>query len=378
MRPMRKRDLRVLFDHQCFSYQRYGGISRYFAELIRSLEAADKVQTMLPLGVASNAYICWPKVRGLRSLLPFPDVPGRRRIITPINNLSTKLWLSSAKFDVLHPTYYDDYFVDFLDGRPFVITIHDMIYEMLLSPTAFGNQLVERKARLIKKADAIIAVSYNTKADLLATVGPAPEKVHVIHHAYEPIARAISPAIESRLPSKFVLYVGARYSYKNFARFAEALSPLMRQDPDLHLVCVGGGKFLSDELALFAQNGCADRVHQFSVQDRDLDGLYRRALLFVFPSLYEGFGFPVLESFANGCPVALSDASSFPEVAQDAAIYFDPTVVESITDAVGRLLRDRQLREQLIARGDKRYRDFSWQKAASETTKIYRELSERA
>jgi glycosyltransferase involved in cell wall biosynthesis len=101
-------------------------------------------------------------------------------------------------------------------------------------------------------------------------------------------------------------------------------------------------------------------------------------LLFVFPSLYEGFGFPILESFANGCPVALSDASSFPEVAQDAAIYFDPTVVESITDAVGRLLRDRQLREQLIARGDKRYRDFSWQKAASETTKIYRELSERA
>jgi hypothetical protein len=91
---MRTRDLRVLFDHQCFSYQRYGGISRYFAELIRSLEAASEVRTMLPLGVANNAYICWPKVRGLRSLLPCPDIPGRRRIITPINDMSTKLWLS--------------------------------------------------------------------------------------------------------------------------------------------------------------------------------------------------------------------------------------------------------------------------------------------
>jgi glycosyltransferase involved in cell wall biosynthesis len=285
--------------------------------------------------------------------------------------------LSLGKFDVMHPTYYDDYFIDLLDGRPFVITVHDMIYEMLLPPTAFGNQLMKRKARLVKMADAIIAVSHNTKADLLTVIGPAPEKIHVIHHAYEPIA-FVGSTIECRLPSKFVLYVGARYSYKNFARFAEALCPLMREDPELHLVCVGGGKFRPSELVAFAQDGCATRVHQFDVKDRDLDEFYRRALLFAFPSLYEGFGFPILESFANRCPVALSNASSFPEVAEDAAIYFDPTKAESITAAIGKLLRDRPLREQLVARGQQRYRDFSWRKTANEVTKIYRELSERA
>jgi glycosyltransferase involved in cell wall biosynthesis len=375
---MRARAVRVLFDHQCFSYQRYGGISRYFADLIRSLGGTSDVVPMVPLGVASNAYVCWPKVPYLRSLLPCPDFPGRRRLITPINDASSKLWLSMGKFDVMHPTYYDDYFVDQLNGRPFVITIHDMIYEMLLEPTPFGNQLVERKARLAKKADAIIAVSHNTKADLLKIIATDPGKIHVIHHAYEPVAPNISPTIGSRLPSKYVLYVGARYSYKNFERFAQAVSPLMRQDAELHLVCVGGGRFAAGELAPFEQTGCADRVHQFDVRDRNLDGFYSRALVFAFPSLYEGFGFPILESFANRCPVALSNASSFPEVATDAALYFDPLSVESMTSSIGQLLHDRQLRERLIALGERRHRDFSWGQAAAEATKIYRDLSERS
>jgi glycosyltransferase involved in cell wall biosynthesis len=227
-------------------------------------------------------------------------------------------------------------------------------------------------------ADAVIAVSHNTKADLLTIIGPAADKIHVIHHAYEPVAPGISPEIECRLPDKFVLYVGARYSYKNFARFAEALCPLMGQDPDLHLVCVGGGRFRPGELEAFAQNGCVSRVHQFDVKDRNLDGFYSRALLFAFPSLYEGFGFPILESFANRCPVALSNTSSFPEVAQDAALYFDPTITESMTTTISRLLRDRALRGQLVARGEQRYRDFSWRKAADEATRIYRDLSARA
>jgi glycosyltransferase involved in cell wall biosynthesis len=375
---MRTRNLRVLFDHQCFSYQRYGGISRYFAELIRSLGSTSEVHPMVPLGVASNAYVCWPRVPVLRSLLPCPDIPGRRRVITPINDASTKMWLSFGKFDVMHPTYYDDYFIDRLDGRPFVITVHDMIYEMLLEPTAFGNQLMERKARLVKKADAIIAVSHNTKADLLTIIGPAPEKIHVIHHAYEPVAPGISPAIETRLPYKYVLYVGARYSYKNFACFAKALVPLMRQDPELHLVCVGGGKFRPGQLAAFERDGCATRVHQFDVRDRNLDGFYSRAVLFAFPSLYEGFGFPILESFANRCPAAISNTSSFPEVAEDAAMYFDPTSEDSMRAAIGKLLRDEPLREQLVARGQQRYRDFSWRKAAEESTKVYRQLSEHS
>ena len=117
-----------------------------------------------------------------------------------------------------------------------------------------------------------------------------------------------------------------------------------------------------------------DKVVQMSVNDQLLCELYRRALVFVYPSLYEGFGIPILEAFACQCPIALSQASCFPEIAEKAAAYFDPYSVESIANTLLQVIKDKEMRTQLIAAGKKRLYLYSWDKAAQQTEEVYNKI----
>ncbi len=136
-------------------------------------------------------------------------------------------------------------------------------------------------------------------------------------------------------------------------------------------MCTGGGKFSNYEIEQFKELGISKQVLQFNLDDDSLAYFYKNALAFIFPSLYEGFGIPVLESFACGCPVVCSNVSSLPEIAGEAACYFDPYSEESIKNSVVKILTDSNLREELINKGYEQLKKFSWQKTAEQTKKIY-------
>lgn len=169
--------------------------------------------------------------------------------------------------------------------------------------------------------------------------------------------------------------MGKRELYKNFTGFFRAIQPLLHRHPDLHLVCAGGGAFSADEQSLFQASGLGHRVQYQPINDGILYGLYQHAQAFVFPSLNEGFGIPVLEAFGAGCPVVLSERSSLPEVAGEAAVYFDPENDESIADAIERVVTSESLRDQLRQSGRERLTLFSLDKTARQTFDVYKQLT---
>ena len=167
----------------------------------------------------------------------------------------------------------------------------------------------------------------------------------------------------------YLLYVGGRGGYKNFSFFVEAIAPILKTSA-LSLFCTGA-RFNSEELALFDRLGISDKVHQRFVADAEMTDLFANAIAFVYPSIYEGFGIPILDAFAAGCPALIAGASCFPEVAGDAALYFDPKNAVDLRDKLTQLL-EGDIRQLLVDKGMERVRQFSWQRCADQTAEIYR------
>ncbi|MFA6065188.1 MAG: glycosyltransferase family 1 protein [archaeon] len=368
--------MKVLFDHQAFSNQTYGGTSRYFFELLTEIHSKKLCEFELPLIFSNNAYL---KSSQFTKPLPFlheVEFTGKRRLLNVINNHKSMDKLNVGNFDVFHPTHYNPYFLYSLGEKPFVITVYDMIHERFPEQFSKLDKTSAHKRLLANKADKILAISKNTKKDLVEYLGIDPKKVVVTPLATSMRAdknamAKIGPSFA--LPKKFILFVGVRAGYKNFNLFFESISSLLKKT-EVSLVCVGGGKFSSTEQELFEKSGLVGKVLQFSVSDSELPLFYSKALFFAFPSLYEGFGIPILEAFSCGCPVVLSKASCFPEVAEKAALYFDPTDKNSIKNSVERLLSDEKLRSILAKKGKERAKEFSWNKTAKQTVEVYKSL----
>ena len=361
----------VAIDHQIFSLQRVGGISRQFCHLIEEARRLPDTRIVLPFTFTNNLYLRNSPAFGRQHQFEKLGLCISTRWTKRLNRLTQGPALRLSQFDVFHPSYYRDYFSDALDGRPFVLSIVDMIPEMF--PDLFASSPHKDKATLIPKAAAIITNSVTTKRDLLRLHPFPPERVHVAHLGAPSVeAPKVSPP---QLPDDYVLFVGDRRGYKNFARFAEAMRRIMVKRPRLHLVCAGGGPFGPDDARGFVEAGCRERVLTAIPDEDTLQWLYRKSRLFVFPSWYEGFGLPVLEALAYGCPAALSTADAFREVAGEAALFFDPFDPEAIAEAIERLLDDLDLRARLVARGDRRVRDFSWRRMAEQTVAVYHDVA---
>ena len=381
--------IRILFDHQIFA-QKYGGISRYYYELIKQLDKDNNFSWELGLKCSDNAYLLSSSLFRPNKVLSFNDFcfgfnfKGKSRLynalegIGLINSLNANpktsiKMLQGGKYDVFHPTYYDPYFYKYLNNKPFVLTIYDMIYELYPAQFPAEDPTVMHKRLLAEKADAIIAISENTRQDIIKLYGIDSKKIKVIYLGNSLVGSESDSDV--KLPGKYILYIGNRALYKNFKLFVKAIAPLFRQDSNLYLVCGGGNIFSPEEINLFKDLSCENRIiHQQVKEDRTLASLYKNALAFVFPSLYEGFGIPVLESFSCGCPVILSNSSSFPEVALDAAEYFNPEDELSITEAVKKVIYCEDRRNELRSKGFERLKYFSWEKTAAETKKVYESL----
>lgn len=362
--------MKILYDHQIFTSQKYGGISRYFYELVREFSDAQEINYEIPLLVSNNHYISDKKFVNHVDLLPNKQFRGKHRLFNFLNKPYSIMKLKQQKFDLFHPTYYDSYFLKYLGNKPFVLTVYDMIHEKfsdMFSPT---DKTTEQKRLLVEKATKIIAISQSTKKDLIELFGTDESKIEVIYLGNSMFPKA-NISIGYEVPKKYLLFVGGRGGYKNFERFIKSVSEILNQDKELFVVCTGGGKFSSNEMEQFNELGISKQVLQFNLDDDSLAYFYKHALAFIFPSLYEGFGIPVLESFACGCPLICSDVSSLPEVAGDAACYFNPNSEESIRDAVLIVLDNMNLRKDLIAKGQERLKQFSWKQTAEQTKKIY-------
>lgn len=352
--------MKILFDHQIFRLF-YGGASKYFAMMINSLPKDTwEIASMF----TSNEYI---REKRLKKTVPYL-FKGQALLYDYINRPITMMKLCRGNYDVFHQTDYGTYCLDYLGSRPMVTTYHDSN----LSTIDPHPEIVTRQALSIKRADAIICVSENTRKDMLNLFNVDEHKAHVIYHGIETPDMSTLPS-ERIVKEPYILYVGRRSAYKNFKRFAIAFSKLSKTYDGIKLVCTSR-PFNKEEIEIFAKLGISNKVVHISASEQMMQCLYRDALFFVFPSLYEGFGMPILEAWSCHCPVLLSNTSCFPEIAGEAGLYFEPTSVDDIHDAMSRAIDNGDIRKSLIAKGNERVKAFSWQRCADKHMKVYKSL----
>lgn len=366
--------MKVLYDYQIFTSQIYGGISRYFYELLQNFKSDDEIEYKLSLKYSNNYYLKKLDNLPYKRFFERHSFKGKYRLLNILNRKISQKYISKWDYDIFHPTYYDPYFLDFLNGRPFVLTIFDMIHEIYPEIFSFKDKIPEWKKTLAQKAIKIIAISENTKRDIIKILGMDEGKIEVIYLGNSLKINKDINTINIKIPKKYILFVGSRKGYKNFELFIDAVSPLINEDNELNIVCAGGGDFNKVEIEKFISLKIRDKLFYYSGNDSTLAYLYQKAVAFVFPSLYEGFGIPVLESFACGCPVICSKTSSLPEVAGDAAIYFDPTDKLSMLNSIQKVIYNNELKKQLIKKGIERVKEFSWDKTAKKTKKLYEDI----
>ena len=370
----------LFYDPQIF-YQKVGGISRYFVEVINRLSQEPDFNVTLPLVYTQNKYL------RASPYLDFDfdfDIINHRFLknhapkLYGLNHKKAIYYLKNQQYDIVHTTYYDNYFLPYLKNSRLVTTIHDMIHERgLYNQEGINNRgsTVENRKKQIEMASGIVAVSENTKKDLVDILNVSPEKVQVIYHGVSFDVEELEKNVVRKIPQNYLLYVGSRAKYKNFDRFLSVAAELMRQNSDLYLVCTGGGEWSEQEREWIKKQGIESKIIHFDyVDDAILYGLYKYALCFVFPSLYEGFGIPILEAFAAKCPMALSQSSCFPEIADNGAAYFDPYDEASMYQSINHLLFNTQLQTSLIENGEQRLRFFSWDKCAFQHKELYQSL----
>lgn len=355
--------MKIVYDDQIFLAQKYGGISRYFVEIAKELKKAG-CEVNIAAKASYNYYLeeAFPHTSILQRLLKI-------RYIARIPKLINRLCLKRAMADkntIVHPTFYDTEILDEKRGK-LVCTIHDMIHELCPKELVGAEKVIAQKKRYIYESDHIVAVSENTKNDILKIYPDIPrDKITVIYHGCNEVKLGKAPADLG----DYILFVGKRDNYKNFRGLVEAVNIINKEcTRKVKVICAGGGIFTVDEQAIFDNN-----FVQKDCSDEELAMLYSNAKCFVFPSLYEGFGIPILEAFTYGCPMILSDASCFREIAGDAALYYRPDNNKDLADRIIDIYKNSDLRNALIAKGFERKKLYSWEKSAQKLQQVYEKV----
>jgi glycosyltransferase involved in cell wall biosynthesis len=363
-----RRAIRVTFDHQIFSGQTYGGVSRYFCELAARIACMPSFRVRVVAPLFSNHHL---RVSCLPTLGVFmPALARTHRLRAALSQFVAPGVTALTRPQVVHETYYARRPVA-PRGAGVVVTVHDMIHERMpdLFPRNDPTSALKRQA--VGRADHVICISERTRADLIDIFGIETSRTSVIYHGHD--STALIPDAGTSIPDRpYVLYVGGRGGYKNFARFVDAFA-ISRWNKEMCVVAFGGPKFSAAEHEQFA----ALDVRHATGDDGSLAAFYAGATAFVYPSLYEGFGIPVLEAMALGCPVVSSNGGSIPEVGGDAAEYFDPKNIEDIAVALDRVLSSSAFRDQLKERGRRRIALFSWDRTAHQTAEVYAHVAGR-
>ena len=354
------------------------GIGTYIRNLLRQLARVDRQTEYVLLSRAADLDVAAQLGPNFRAVLePSPNYSLREQVHVP--------WvLRRERPDVFHAPHY---VLPAAVTCRSVVTIHDCIH--LMFPQYLPNKMAYAYARAsmwtaVKRSDRILTVSEASKRDILHFFNLAPEKIVVVYNAIDdhfwltPPDEEVARVRERyQLDHQFILYVGNIKPHKNLVRLIEAFAELRRTGfEELKLLIIG------DEISKLPSLRRAVHGHKLHkhvrflgyVSDDTLRVLYRLASLFVFPSLYEGFGLPPLEAMASGTPVVTSNQSSMPEVTGDAAVLVDPYDVNSIVEGMRRVLADADLAADLRRRGPERAREFSWARSVEQTRTVYEEV----
>jgi glycosyltransferase involved in cell wall biosynthesis len=366
------------------AYEQGAGIGRLVRDLVAALAKQD-AQTPYRLFVAgaSAAHLPAPPAANFtwRTTTITPQwwarIWQRVRLPYAVDWLTGPVHLYHATDFVLPPTRRQ---------TRTILTVHDLSFARVpesASPKlrAYLDVVVPRS---IARADHVIADSQATKDDIIALYNTPAAKITVLLSGVDPRFQHVAdPQMQQHMRDKygidsrpFVLSVGTVQPRKNYSRLIESLSALRARGYDVQLVVAGGKGWLEDEMyQTITRLGMAEHVRLIGyVNDEDLPALYSAATCIAYPSLYEGFGFPILEGMACHTPVVTANVSSLPEVAGDAAIMVDPLDTDALTNALRRVLDDSNLRQDLIQRGAERVKQFTWANAATNLREIYQHV----
>jgi glycosyltransferase involved in cell wall biosynthesis len=350
----------VIVDGVIYGYQSKGGIPRIFTEILpRMCDMEEGLSiSLLLFNTPKGDLPTHPRIIENRMYLPnLPPTLNSKahKIIRYTTKISARVSLGDTHKKIWHSTYYSS--LPKWDG-PYVVTLHDLIYE--LHPNLFpdSNVIIPQKYKELSRADIILCDSNSTKQDLMELYRFPEDKIKIVYPGYNPVFILQSP-IKEDLNKKFFLYVGSRAQYKGFEDLLRGYS----QSPSRHKL-----KLLINEL------GISEEIElQSEISDQELCDLYNRALAFVYPSWREGFGIPLLEAMACGCPIIASRIPSTLEVAGEIPHYFEPGSPDTLAVTLDRVATESPESSRKLA-GLERVKRFSWDKTAQETLDVYRSL----
>ena len=377
------RPIRVAFDGRIVRDQ-MTGIGRYSLDLLRGFAAAKLPVEMVVLQATDLA-----PDHPLHELPALAEPPTTFELVpvdVPRTSIHQHFRMASVLRRIDHDLYHYPHFDVPLGGpKPTVITVHDLKYVRypeLLQSWARGLYLRWMMQRGTRAAAGIVAVSEATRADVCELMRIPPERVFTVHEASGSLPAPEAQGLRQlELEPGYFLFVGERRPHKNLARLIEAYASVRQSHAAAPRLVIVGHAWSADRSAEQAVErlGLTSAVRLLDrVSDGQLAALYRGARAFVLPSLYEGFGIPLLEAMEMGLPVVTSNVSSMPEIAGDAALLVNPLEPDSIAAAMLRLLSEPALERELSARGQARARQFSWEHAARETLAVYAQVLGRA
>jgi glycosyltransferase involved in cell wall biosynthesis len=351
--------------------------------IIYLIQELGKLETSFEFIIFAQEYL-HPHLDGLSS------DKIKIRLFKPMSRFRRLFWeqttfpriVREMKIDLLHSPHYT---MPLSSPVPTVVTYHDMIFfihpeKHTLAKRYFFPWMMRHSS---KKAEKIITVSENTRDDAIRHLNIPPDKIVAIHLGYQDIFRQINDQAlldnvrqQYKLPDQFIFYAGAFEPRKNIPLLLSVYERLVQQQPDLFLVLTGGTGWDNEEtLALMNSMHSKDQVIRLGhVPYTDLPSIYNLADVFVYPSLYEGFGLPPLEGMACGTPVITTNISSMPEVVGDAGLLVPPNDEAALLQAIQQVLDDPVLRQRLQIAGPKRAANFTWERTAQKTLTIYEEV----
>jgi glycosyltransferase involved in cell wall biosynthesis len=351
------------------------GVGRYIRNLVSELLVIDKTNDYTLFVRKHDAESIKKQVLSIREVkIVIADIRWHT-----VDELKLPQILNKENLDLVHFPYFS---VPVRYNRPFVMTIHDLIINHFPTGKAsklplylyqlkrMGYNYVVKKA--VERAQKIIVPLNAVKVDLIDTLEVSDAKIAVTYEGFDgKLRKSGSQNIDS---TKYFLYVGNAYPHKNLDRLIKAFAIFRReQHEDVQLLLVGKSDYFYKKLEeKIKKENYSNIIIRNNVSDKELANLYHNAASLVSPSLMEGFGLPVLEAMSSECLVMASDIPSFREVCQDSAIFFDPYSIEDMTNKMEHVIKlDSKKRDQYINNGFKRSKEFSWEKMARETLKIY-------
>lgn len=358
------------------------GLGRYTKEVLDRILIKDTVNEYV-------VFLCQDNFSEFTSANPrMKKVLVRARWYSLAEQFLMPYLIWREGLDLMHFPHFN---VPFFCPVKFIVTIHDLILTKHSTERAttlnplfykikyFAYKMIIQSA--IKRARRIIAVSEFTKNDIMEQFKVNKDRVSV---TLEGVAADLKDNLKKNdknvvlrynIKEPYLLYVGNAYPHKNLEWLAQTFAELNKKRPELNLVLVGKDDYFYSRLkARLSRAGTRNILFPGYIPDDDLAEIYRQAVAYIFPSLYEGFGLPPLEAMANGCPVLSSDRTSMPEVLGEAALYFNPENKEDAIGRVEKLIGDENLRQDLIRRGHEQVKKYSWEDCARETLDIYNKI----